>query len=81
MEELKNTAVKIVITCDLSNKSKRQVRSFLVKYNESIIDDLEEANEERATFLFKINKVKNNAKESKKHDETTTKTDKKSPSH
>ena len=60
MEELKNIAVKIVITCDLLNKSKRQVRSYIVKYNESIIDNLEEANEERATFLFKINKVKNN---------------------
>lgn len=81
MEELKNIAVKIVVTCGLSNKSRRQVRSYIGKQNEGIIDDLEKANEERATFLFKINKIKNNATESKKHEETTSETDKKSPPH
>ena len=64
--DLQNIALKVGVTCDKKDKMKRQIKGFITKLNEGIIEDLEKTKEEKKKVLLEIiiainqDKIQNN---------------------
>ena len=54
LEELKTFAIEIGITTELADKSKRQIRGYITKYYEGIIEDADKNNDEKTKLLLGI---------------------------
>ena len=50
--DLPNIALKVGITCDTKDKTKRQIRGFITKLYEGIIEDRENTKEEKKKVLI-----------------------------
>lgn len=54
LTDLQNIALKVGVTCDTKDKTKRQIRGFITKLYEGIIEDLENAKEEKKNYFWKL---------------------------
>ena len=54
LTDLENIALKVGTTCDTKDKTKRQIRGFITKLNEGIIEDLENTKEEKKSYFWRL---------------------------
>lgn len=54
LTDLQNIALKVGVTCDTKDKTKRQSRGFITKLYEGIIEDLENTKEEKKNLPLEI---------------------------
>ena len=54
LTDLQNIALKVGVTCHTKDKTKRQIRGFITKLYEGIIEDLENTKEQKKKLLLEI---------------------------
>ena len=75
LTDLQNIALKVEITCDTKDKTKRQIRGFITKLYEGIIEELENTKEEKKKLVLEIinainqDKTQSNSKNTEQHAE------------
>ena len=81
LTDLQNIALKVEITCDTRDKTKRQIKGFITKLYEGIIEDLENTKEEKKKLLLEIidainqDKTQNNSENTEQHVENESSTE------